>query len=268
MNNARKIITVTETTMEKDALFRSMKFAPKAKIAAMIASINEVASERRAFEATVERRLANGSFVVGQSADIKHVDALTDNEAVARLFVALKVDPRAYIYPQSQTGGKSSSSETSNLKAYKKAREVAEVIWSGRSTLENVAKVFSVALYRASLHGYEVVSRDFLETFLHSREVRSINQGTDDFWTAIDDVRAKHMSSGAQTQASQMVRTLVALKSVVDVRNGRAKDTAILKDGAVLHSLMRRFGQVADEATPDASAEVSTVDADLEAPCE
>lgn len=245
---ARKIVVVNTDAMLNDKLFRSMKFAPKSKVTAMLESIEAVAVERRNFEATVQRRSADGSLYVGQSNDIKHVEALRGNEAVARMFVALKVDPRSYIFPQSQPTGKSST-ETSNLKAYKKAREVAELIWTGASTIENVCKVFSVCAFRAvTMSGADVLKRQFAETFLSSVEFRTIREASEDLWNAIDEVRAKHMTTGAQTQASQMIRTLVALRSAEDVRDGREKNVRVHADGLVLQALMRRFGQVTDTA--------------------
>lgn len=248
---AQKIIVVTEASMEQSKLYNSMKFAPKSKLAALQASINEACDARETFESKVERRLADGSFVFGQSADIKHVQALKDNDAVTRLFYALKVDPARYVTPMLQVGGKSSN-ETSNLKAYKKTREIAELVWSGHSTIENVVKVFTVCAFKCAEGGVDVLKRDFAENFLSSREFRSINQGSADLWSAIDDIRAKHMTSGAQTQASQAIRTLVALHGAEDVRDGRAKNTRILSGSPLMQALMRRFGQVTDTATTDA----------------
>lgn len=260
-NQARKIIVVTTDAMMNDALYRKEKFLAKSKVSAMLAAINTVCDEREAFEERVERRLADGSFITGQSADIKHVRALKNNEAVARMFVALNVNPRAYVFPQSQDGGKTSA-ETSNLKSYKKLREVAESVWSGSSTLENVVKVWSVCAFKSARDfSTDVLSRDFSENFLTSRAFKSIHQGSNDFWSAVDDVRAKHMSTGAATQTSQMVRTLVALGSAVDVREGRAKHTRINADGLVLNALMRRFGIVTD-----VTAEEELADLDNSAP--
>jgi hypothetical protein len=258
MTAQRSIVVVNHSAMLNDNLYRTMHFIRKDKLAAMKSAIETIVSERRDFEATRERRLADGSYVVGQSGDIKHVEALAKSDAFARLCVALKIDPRSYIYPQSQEFGKSSS-ETSNLKAYKKAKEVAEVIWNGSSTLERVAKVFTVCSYiAAERFGQDTLKRDFCENFLSSREFRSINQGSEDLWNAIDEVRARHMSTGASTQASQMVRTLVALKSAQDVRDGRAKDVRIDPQGLVMNALMRRFGQVTDVVEHDDA--VDTID--------
>ena len=244
----KTIVIVNHSAMMNDTLYRAMHYARKDKIAAMTVAIKTVVAERKAFESTVERRVADGSFVTGQSADIKHVEALATSTAFARLCVALKLDPRAYIYPQSQEGGKLST-ETSSLKAYKKAREIAETIWNGSSTLENVVKVFSVCAIKLATVGQETMTRRYLEDFFASREYRSISQGSSEFLLAVeecDEMRARHMSGGKATQASQMVRTLVALKSAVDVRNGRMKDTKVDPRGLVSQALMRRFGQVND----------------------
>jgi hypothetical protein len=245
MNAQRKIQVVDTAAMLQDGLFRSMRSAPRSKLAAMQAAIAEVVSARTTFESKLERRAADGSYFTGQSNDIKHLQALQDNDSVTRLFVALKVDPVSYLFPQSQDHGKSSS-ETSNLKAYKKAREVAELIWTGVSKIENVCKVFTVCAFKSTEFGVDTLGREFAETFLSSRELRSVTQGSADLFDAIDEVKAKHMTTGAQTQTSQMVRTLVALKSAKDVRNGRSKDTWIDHDGRVMQALMRRFGVVTD----------------------
>lgn len=256
----RKIVVVNHEAMMQDKLYRSMKLAPKVKIAAMQSAIDTLVMEREAYEDARER-IVDGVLTVAGSPDIKHVQALAKSEAFVRLLVALKVDPRSYIYPQSNDGGKTDV-ETSNLKAYKKAREVAEVIWSGASKLENVAKVFTVCAYRATQHGVDVLDRAFSTQFLRSSEFRTISSASEDLWNAIDEVRARSLSSdgGAQTQASQMIRTLVALKSATDVREGRAKHTRIHADGRVLNALMRRFGQVTDVAPDDASDLTSDAD--------
>lgn len=239
----RRVVVVNRESMEQDALFSAMSKVSAKREADMIASINAICDEREAFEANRERRALDGSVSVGQSNDIRHVRALKDNPSYARLLVALKADPREIIFPQSRDGGKTSS-QTSNLKAYRKQRQVAETIYCGSSDLENVVKVFTVCMYRAATMRNEVIERDFAETFLSSVEFRTIAQASEDLWSAIDEVRASHMSTGAQTQASQMIRTLVALKSAEDVRNGRSKDVKAHTDGLVMQALMRRFGIV------------------------
>ncbi len=247
MTAQRNIVIVNSDAMLNDKLFRTMKYAPKSKVAAMLDSINLHGQARIDREATVQRRLAGGALVVQQSADIKHVEALMHNETFARFCVALRIDPQAYIDPASKDGGKLST-ETSNLKAYKKAREIAETVYHGTSSLENVARVFSVCAFIAATKRDTLIERAFCNHFLRSNEFRSITQGTEEFMVAIDEMRARSLSSdsGAATQASQMIRTLVALKSAVDEMDGRAKNVRLDPNALVIQSLMRRFGQVTD----------------------
>jgi len=75
----------------------------------------------------------------------------------------------------------------------------------------------------------------------------------------LDTIRAKHMTGGAPTQTSQMIRTLVALKSAVDVKEGQQKHVAIDPNGLVIKSLMRRLGQIVD------TQETVTPESDLDA---
>lgn len=258
MNATRKIVVVSEASMDRDPLVNRARRIPVSKLTAYRDSFADAVQGRVAFESKVERRRADGSFYIGQSADIRHLEALAASDAAMRVLCALKVDPVSYAFPQSQEGGKSSS-ETSNLKSYKKTRELCETVYIGSATVENVAKVFAVCAHKATLAGHAVLKRDFAETFLSSRELRSIAQGSADLWNALDEIRAKHMTTGAQTQASQMIRTLVALKSATDVRDGRSKDVAINPDGLIINALMRRLGQVTDVTTDATDAEPEAV---------
>lgn len=252
MSAQRKINIVTTSDMESNALFASMQSIAPAKLSAMKGSLTKVIKERVAYEALRER-LIDGAMIVQQSDDIRHVEALGDSESFARLCVALNINPRAYIHPSSQKEGKSSD-QTSNLKAYKKAREVAELIYIGSASLENVAKVFAVCAYKAvqtSTITDNVLPRNYAECFLNSPEFRSIREGAKELFDAVEDIRAKQMTGGgAKTQASQMIRTLVALGSAEDVRNGRSKDVRINPNGLVMQALMTRFGVV--NVGPDA----------------
>jgi len=238
----RQINVVTQADMQSSVLFSDMSAVSPQRLGKAMKAIETVCVERREYEAQRER-MVSGSLVVSQSPDIKYTDALINNEAFARMVVALRIDPRAYIHPDSQEHGKQAD-QTSNLKAYNKARQVAETIWSGSSDLETVAKVFSVCAFAFASKGHALMTREHVETFVSSRELASIREGTSDIWSAIDEVRAKYMSGGAETQSGQMVRTLVALKSATDERDGRNKNVRIDPDGLVMQALMTRFGQV------------------------
>jgi hypothetical protein len=247
----RSIVIVNTEAMMNDQLFRSMKFAAKSKVEAMVSSVNSMVEERIAFEMTVERKGSDGRIYSGVCPDALALRSLKNHDAVACMLVALKVDPRAYLYPQSQDGGKQSD-QTSNLKSMKKAREIAETIWSPvvASPLEKVVKVWTVCAHYCATHGRDVLPRNESELFLNASRIRS---GSSEIFDAIDAYRAKEMSTGAATQTSQMVRQLVALKSATDVREGRAKHTRINPEGLVISALMRRFGILTDVTEADAS---------------
>lgn len=237
------IVTVSESDMlQKSDLAATMRLLSIQKVSSVKRALGVVIDERTAYEASKERRI-DGVLTVGQSPDIAHLEALRDDDAVHRLCGALGINVRSFFFPQSQTEGKSDN-ETANLKSYRKVRQIANVIANGTGSLENVAKVFAVCAYRFASNGHAVLSRDWCETFLSSREFQSIDTATADLLAAIDDVRAKQMTGGAATQSGQMVRTLVALKSATDARDGRAKNVAINPDGLVMQALMVRFGQI------------------------
>ena len=244
---AKKIVVVSEGAMQEDALYRAMKNASASKVAERLQVQSALIGERTEYESNRERQDKFGNVYVGQSNDIAQIQALEGSEAFARLSIAIKLDDRAYLFPQSQASGKLST-QTSNLKAYKKAREIAETIYIGGSIgLENVVKVFFACCVKvvATSNG-PVISRTYGECFLNSPEFRSIYTGAQELFDAIEDTRAnaKHMSNGAPTQTSQMIRTLVALGVATDVQNGRSKDFRFNAESKVALALSRRLGLI------------------------
>jgi hypothetical protein len=204
-----------------------------------------IAAERSDYEAKKERR-KDGVIQIAQSDDIRHLNDLVASEAFLRMSVALKMDARSYIFPQSQESGKSDA-ETSNLKSYRKARQIAETILHGSSDLEAVARVSAVCMYHFAKNGHGAITREFCKAFLSRVEFESLDTGTAQLLADVDAIRLKRMSGGAETQSGQMVRQLVALKSAVDVRDGRNKNVALNPDGGVIRAMMVRLGQIRPE---------------------
>lgn len=239
----RKITIVNREAMMTNALFADASSIDEksARFRAHKKAIQQACEAREAFEATRERRTSSG-VVVGQSADIKHVQALATSDAFARVTFALKMDVMNYIHPFSK--GSKSDTETSNLKAYRKALQICETILTGASNLENVVKVATVCMYLAATRRGAVIERDFAETFLSSVEFRTVEQASEELWKDIDAIRAKHMLTGAPTQTSQMIRTLVAFGAARDVRDGRNKHVELFADHPVVTALMTRFGVI------------------------
>jgi hypothetical protein len=239
------VVTVSESDMfNKSPLAADMRLLSPQKVQAVRSAFAKVIDERTAFEAKQERMI-KGVLTVGQSPDIKHLEAMRTDDATHRMFGALALNVRSFLFPQSQKEGKQDN-ETANLKSYRKVRQIANLIGHSDSAnaLENVAKVSAVCMFRFASSGHAELSRDWCETFLSSREFSSIDTATADLLSAIDDVRAKQMSGGAATQSGQMVRVLVGLQSAYDKRDGRNKNVVVNPDGLVLQALMVRFGQI------------------------
>lgn len=244
--NIRNVVIVREADMSASELYTDMVGVSDRRLKNALAAIESVVNERAEYEANRERKIG-GIITVGQSPDIRHAEALINNEAFARMVLALKIDLRSYIFPQSQENGKSDS-ETSNLKSYRKVRQIAETVLHGSSDLEGVARVFSVCVFHFARNGNGLLNREYCKAFLSSREFANLDTGTAQLFADVDDIRAKQMSGGAETQSGQMVRSLVALKSATDVRDGRNKNVAIDQDGKVLRALMVRLGQIRPES--------------------
>lgn len=238
----RNIKVIREADMSKTVLYAAMKDLSEERVAAAMRSIKKVAAERSSFEASKER-MKDGVMQVSQSPDIKFVDALIDNESVARFILANGINVRSLIHPASQKSGKSSS-ETSNMKSYEKFRQIAETIWTGNSDLQKVAKVFAVCSFHFATKGNDLLTREYCKGFLSSREFANLDQASADLWTAIDDIRAKEMSGGAETQSGQMVRQFVAMNVAEDVKEGRNKHARINPNAPVMQALMMRLGQL------------------------
>lgn len=217
-------------------LIEAMKAVPETKVSAMKGRITKAVNLRRDHETKDGAEL---------SKDFRHVESWNRSDAVARLFVALEIDPQAYLMlvtlsdEEIEKRGFHPDAKTRNLKAYKKVVEVAEYIANGpESHLEAVFKTF-VACSLIATRELKVIPRDVCTDFLSSAELRNVSP---DLREAIADFQAKQMSGGAPTQTSQMVLTLANLKCGTVVRDGRTKHFALSHDSQVVRALAARFG--------------------------
>lgn len=276
MSTQRNVVIVRSVDMMETALYSRMvnatSDANRESFANYTQHASRIAKEREDFEAKQPRTVDGHFYADGaQSKDIAHLRNLASDDAALRMLYALNVNLRSYFHPQSQSGGKTSS-ETSNLKAYKKVLEAARCIYSGQTGMEDVLKVAIVCAAQAMQHGKEVFTRDFFEDFLHSSG--HIKSGSSDIFDAIDEYRDRSVAtkSGASTQSSQIIRSLVALQCAEDVKEGRLKNVRINPNGLVFNALLKRFGQdtftapleAVQEDAPETVEAVSEVVADVD----
>jgi hypothetical protein len=235
-----KVQTKFAEAMDANALFRSMNEQKPQQVGSMRARIAKAVEERRAEEMKDSPE--------GLSKDFSNVEAWTESEALARFFLALKIDPRAYLLMHTMSAeervkrGFDPNAATRNLKAYKKVLEIAEYIADGRARCENVVKTFVACMIKAS-KVKEVVDRETAERFLSSIDLKSVSP---DLAEAVSEYQAKHMTGGAATQTSQTVLTLSNLGAFRIVTDGRRKHVKVNRDSIVLEALATRFGMLED----------------------
>jgi hypothetical protein len=210
------------------------------KVASMKGRIKTAANNRAAYE--LEKRQGV------HSKDFDCVRDLCENDDVARFFLAIGVNPEAYINSPSydpaefeRKSGIPAVAKTGNLKAYKKMKETAEY-FARAAKLEKVLKTF-VACAIISARYHVVIPRDVCVRFLNSVP---LNRVSDELIEALEHFRAKHMSGGADTQTSQCTLQLANMRAASLVMNGRFKDFALDVNSPVIESFAERFNLTAE----------------------
>ena len=169
-----------------------------------------------------------------KEADLQPLLKLSNNKNFARFAIATNLDVSSYINPHLKAGGKSSS-ETSNLKAYNKMNGLANTVLTNIVDLEKVLKAGFTCAYifaRKSSGGKNtkvIISRADLSDFLSSGIARStIAKLNPDLFEQIEDFLGTCATRGGGngTQASQIIRTLVATGCAIDVQR-ETKDLEI-----------------------------------------
>lgn len=237
MSTRTRVETVNADTA-KTGLIATMRGAEGRKLSTMKGRITKAVNARRDKE--TENLGPNESL----SKDFAELERWTTSNAVAALFMSLEIDPHVYIMQpfledaKLVKAGFDTQARTRNLKAYKKVRELSEYIMNGDSKLEAVFKTF-VACGIIASSKTDILKRDVCERFLSSIPLTDVSE---DLAEAIDAFQAKHMSGGAQTQASQCILTLANLKAGSIVRDGRNKHLKLDAKSQVIQALAERFG--------------------------
>ena len=238
MTNTRTNVTTAQTELLDQSMIWSMVNASPQKVGAMKRRISDLIEDRKARDTAA---LGPNQTL---SKDFVHLDDWKDSEALPRFFIAAEIDPKGYILnpylddAELIKRGFSPDARTRNLKAYKKVREVAEYVVSGNSKLEAVFKTFVACAILAS-NTTEVIPRNVCERFLSSIP---LNDVSDDLANAVEAFQAKHMTTGASTQTSQMTLTLANLGAATVIRDGRNKHFKLNPESGLIQALSERFG--------------------------
>lgn len=174
----------------------ALEFSDK-RVATMCKKIEESFERRDLFEASkgnnVSENASNGYCKTRKS-------YLANKVAVARLFLALNVDPSNVI--------EHSNNDASMFSVYAldKIREIAQFVTGQGASLQAVTKCFILCALKATRNGQSVITNEVNQRFLNSLDISSLNDA--DLIEYIENNRHKSMSTGAATQSSQMRNVL------------------------------------------------------------
>jgi hypothetical protein len=177
---------------------RALGFSQQ-KVAATVKKIKDSFARRDTFESD------NGLNISDRNSYTVERDRMLKNAtACAMLFLALDIEPSDLIER------KVASNAMFNAKALKKVTEIARFVCGHGEKLERVARAFIACAIVATDRGVDVITNAVNARFLNSDDLKA-HISDSDLLDNLADLRAKHMTSGAATQSSQMRNVLDAL---------------------------------------------------------
>lgn len=208
---------MTNNTEKKTLRETALGFS-NGQVGAMTAKIVKSFERRDAFESS------QGLVISEKNSYSVERDRMLNNKvAVARLFLALALEPSAVIER------KVASNAMFNAKALKKVTEIAQFVCGFGAKLERVTRAFIACALIATDNKVDVITNATNRKFLCS--VGFSGQITDqDLIDHLDELRLRSMTSGAETQSSQA-------RNVLDVLNlGRITTVDKPRDAIVLNA--------------------------------
>lgn len=186
------------------------------KVTAMTTKLEASFDRRDQFEA------ANGLAISGRNSYTVERDRMLKNKvAVARLFLALGIEPSAVVER------KVAESAMFNAKALKKVTEIAQFVCGYGQRLERVMRAFIACAIVATDKNVATITNKVNVAFLGSSDLRG-RLTDDDLIDHLDTLRHRAMTSGAETQSSQA-------RNVLDVLGlGRIESVEKPRDAIVI----------------------------------
>lgn len=237
MSNRTSVTTANSELLDQP-MIEAMWSASPQQVGGMRKRISDLIDDRKARDS---EKLPEGGEL---SKDFRHLEDWKESDALHRFFLAMQIDPKGYILnpylddAELKKRGFDPSARTRNLKAYKKVREVAEYVVTGQAKLEAVFKTF-VACSIVASRTVSFIDSNVCERFLSSIPLTDVSA---DLAEAIDAFQAKHMTTGAATQASQMRLTLANLGAVTMQKEDGRKGFVLKPESGLIQALAERFG--------------------------
>lgn len=198
------------------------------EVAAMCGKLKKSFDRRDQFET------AQGcSIIEKNSYTVERDRMLKNNVAVSRFFLALAIEPSAVIER------KVASNAMFNAKALKKVTELAQFVVGHGAKLERVIKSFIACAIIATDRKVDVITNEVNRRFLCSQGFTAqIND--QDLIDHLDELRLRSMTSGAETQSSQM-RNVLDVLGLGEIRSiEKPRDAIVLHIDSPFYSVMRK----------------------------
>jgi len=189
-NKSAEVVSFRDVALAFDAI----------AVDAMVVAINESLERRDTFESSQGLNLASENSYTRERARI-----VKNQIAVARLFLALNVEPSAVIER------KVTESAMFNAKALKKIVEIAQFACGNSQKLERVTRAFIASCMIASDRGVGIVTNRINQRFLSSADMSKVLTD-EELAKTLSEYQHAAMSGGAPTQSSQSRNVLDVLR--------------------------------------------------------
>jgi len=185
------------------------------KVTAMVTKLEASFAARDAFET------ANGLNVADKNSYTVERDRMLKNKvAVARLFLALAIEPSAVIER------KVAENAMFNAKALKKVTEIAQFVCGYGQRLERVMRAFIACAIVAHDRKVDVMTNRVNVQFLNGADLSS-RVTDEDLLEHLETLRHRAMTSGAETQSSQ-ARNVLDVLGLGEIRSVEKPRDAIV----------------------------------------
>lgn len=200
-----------------------------ARVKTMCGKLTESIERRHSFE------LTQGLAMTGATSWEKARKQLEASQiAVARMFLALNLEPAAVIERQAVEG------KMFNAKAIKKIVELAQFTCGMPGKIERVTKAFiACALIASDKNPGSAITNAVNQRFLGNKDLSTLITDKD-ILDNLDDLRHKSMSTGAETQSSQARNVLDVLGLGTITTVTRARDAVVLNLDSPFYGLFRK----------------------------
>jgi hypothetical protein len=196
---------------------------------------NMVKKLKASFERRDQFETSQGLSVLEKNSYTVERDRMLRNSvAVARFFLALGLEPSAVIER------KVASNAMFNAKALKKITELAQLVVGHGAKVEKVTRAFIACAIIATEKGHATITNEVNRRFLCSADF-SGRLADQDLIDHLDELRLRSMTSGAETQSSQ-VRNVLDVLGLGEIKSlDKPRDAIVIDAQHAFYAFIRKI---------------------------